>query len=360
MKKIQKYYDIRDDMAQYPDAWCYIVWSKRGPGKTYSTLRMCIEDDKKFIFMKRTIEDVNLMCARMEDDPDSDVSPFKPLNNDLGWDIYPFLINNKGMAGFYHTEIGEDGKLHPVGKLLGWIIAVSAVAKFKGFSMSEADYLIFDEFIPKPYERVNRTEGDAVLDLYMTVSRDRVKRGRPELKLILLANATSIRNPMFDTMEITDIAAHMDIIGEEYEYLDDGTMLHAIPSSFDIDDETEKTGIEKRMDGTAWASMAFGGKFGYDDFTNIGKVSLKGYRPICSLKFKRSTYYLYNKEGEWYMCRSAQHTPVQYNLNLENDQKLFFANHIIELREACITGHMRFELYTMYDLIINYRKNFKI
>ena len=48
-----KYYDIRDDLAAYPLAWCYLIWSKRGPGKTYSTLRMCIEDNKIFAFMKK-------------------------------------------------------------------------------------------------------------------------------------------------------------------------------------------------------------------------------------------------------------------------------------------------------------------
>ena len=48
MKQI-KYYDIREDLRKFPNMWCYLIWSKRGPGKTYSTLRMCIEDKKKFV-----------------------------------------------------------------------------------------------------------------------------------------------------------------------------------------------------------------------------------------------------------------------------------------------------------------------
>ena len=51
----------------------------------------------------------------------------------------------------------------------------------KGFDLSECDYLIFDEFIPKRHERLNRNEGDQLMDIYMTVSRDRVQRGRGEL-----------------------------------------------------------------------------------------------------------------------------------------------------------------------------------
>lgn len=252
MKNEIIYYDIRDDIKLYPDAWCYLVWSKRGPGKTYSTLRMCIEDERKFVFMKRTIEDVNLMCARMEasDDPnDNDLSPFSPLNRDFNWEIYPFIISPKGLAAFYRGVVDDNGKLKPTGKLLGWIVACSSVTKFKGFSMSDADFLIFDEFIPKPWERINKKEGDSVLDMYETISRDRIKRGRPELKLICLANATSLNNPMFNTLEVTDIAAEMDITDMEYRYLDDGTMLHKIPGDFDETEEIQKLAFRKEWKG---------------------------------------------------------------------------------------------------------------
>lgn len=360
MKNV-KYYDIREDIEKYPDAWCFLIWSKRGPGKTYSTLRMCIESEKKFVFMKRTIDDVNLMCSRMDgaDDPDdNDLSPFSPLNRDFGWNIYPFIISAKGLAAFYHGEIGEDGKLHPVGQLLGWIVACSAVTKFKGFSMDAADFLIFDEFIPKPWERINKKEGDSVLDMYETISRDRIKRGKKELILICLANATSLNNPMFSTLDVIDIAAEMDITNKEYHYTEDGTVLHFIQGDFDKTEDTKKTGIQKRMEGTPWGVMAYGGHFGYNDFSAIGRTSLKGYKPVCALSYKKDNFFIYMKEGNYYMTKSRHNSDKIYNLNKENDQKLFFYDYIIELREACINGKMIFETFTMYDLIINYKKFF--
>ena len=362
MKKA-KYYDIRVDLENYPEAWCYLVWSKRGPGKTYSTLRYMIEEDRKFVFMKRTIEDVNLMCARMGDgaDPDdNDLSPFSPLNRDFNWNIYPFIISNKGLAAFYHGEIGEDGQLHPVGNLLGWIVACSSVTKFKGFSMDSADFLIFDEFIPKPWERINRKEGDSVLDMYETISRDRIKRGKAELKLICLANATSLNNPMFNTLDVIDLAAEMDITNKEYIYTEDGTLLHFIQGDFDKTEDTIKTGIQKRMEGTPWGVMAYGGHFGYNDFTSIGRTSLKGYKPVCSCSYKKDNFYIYIKEGQYYMTHSRHNSDKIYNLNRENDQKLFFYEYVSELREACIEGKMIFETFTMYDLIINYKKFFSL
>ena len=39
------YYHIRKDLEEYPDAGFICVWSRRGPGKTYGFLRMCIDDD---------------------------------------------------------------------------------------------------------------------------------------------------------------------------------------------------------------------------------------------------------------------------------------------------------------------------
>lgn len=357
-----KYYDIRDDIKAYPDAWCYLIWSKRGPGKTYSSLRMMIEDKEKFIFMKRTQEDVRLLCARITipgvAGTSDDISPFAPLNRDFGWSIYPFEIE-KGLAGFYEAVIDEDGKLKPIGACLGWIIACSAVTKFKGFNM-DANYIIFDEFIPKPWDRVNRTEGDSVMDLYETISRDRVKRGKGELKLICLANATSLNNPMFNTLEVGDYAAEMDILGREYTYLETGVLLHYIQGNFDEDENTKKTGIQRHMEGTAWGAMAYGGHFGYNDFTSIGRTSLKGYRPVCAVDYKRDHYFIYQKEGNFYMTHSKHDSENFYNLNRENDQKKFALDYVYDLRMACIEGKMIFETFTMYDLIVNYKKFFSL
>ena len=55
----KKYYHFEDDLRNYPDAWCYVVWSKRGPGKTYSSLWWAYQQHIKFIYMKRTDRDVD-------------------------------------------------------------------------------------------------------------------------------------------------------------------------------------------------------------------------------------------------------------------------------------------------------------
>ena len=352
MKKMT-YYDIRNDLKRFPDAWCYLIWSSRGPGKTYSTLRMCIEDKKKFMFMKRTIEDVKLLCASgARSDVRFDVSPFVPLNRDFGWDIKPVKIE-KGIAGFYHCN--EDGK--PCGDPVGYACALSAAKDIKGFDLSICEYMIFDEFIPKKHERINRNEGDQLLDIYMTVRRDRLNRGREELKLICLANATSVNNPTFNILNVIDQAVLMDVQNTEF-HEERGILMHKIPA-VDVPDE-EKTGIELAMAGTAWADMAFGGHFAYDDFSAVSHRRLKGYRPLCSYTYKKETTYIYEKDGNYYACDSKASNVDNYDLSRENQQKKFFYDFIVKLRDECIEDKFYFQKYTQYDLIVNYKKIFEI
>ena len=350
-----KYYDIRTDIQKFPDAWCYLIWSKRGPGKTYSTLRMMIEDKKKFVFLKRTKDDVKILCAGGKHGVNFDMSPFVPLNRDFGWDIKPMKIE-KGIAGFYHSN--EEGE--PCGSPVGYCVALSAATDIKGFDLSECDYLIFDEFIPKAYELVKRNEGDALLDIYMTISRDRIKRGRGELKLICLANATSINNPTFNILDVTDTAADMDIYDQEYIYQNERKILlhniHMDPA----DEPEEKSGIEVAMTGTAWHEMSFSGHFAYDDFSAVKHQRLKGYAPYVSYIYKKKQVYIYRKDGYFYSCYSRTDKCPVFNLSRENEQKRFFNEYIWELRDACIEDKMQFTHYTMYDLIVNYKKIFKI
>lgn len=354
-KRQFEYYDIREDLRTYPGAWCYLVWSARGAGKTYSSLRYCKQGEHKFLFLKRTIEDVKLLCmSGRSKGVNFDINPFKPLNRDYGWNIQPVSIA-KGFAGFYHCN--EEGK--PAGDPIGYCAALSASKDIKGFDMSEVDIMIFDEFIAKKHERVSRNEGEQLLDIYMTIRRDRLVRGKEDLKLICLANATNINNPVFIVLDVVNDAVQMEASNNELFYNRSRQILmHRLPS-IEAPDE-EKTGIELAMSGTAWAEMAFSGNFAYDDFTSVRHNRLKGYRPWCAYTYKKKTVYIYEKNGHYYATNAKAHIDHVYNLERENEQKKFWYDYVIDLRDECIEDRMLFEEYTMYDLIVNYKKIFEI
>lgn len=348
------YYHIGKDFEDYPGNWCYITYSRRGPGKTYSLLWYCYYNKIPLIYMKRTIEDVNLICS--SNDYGFDPSPYVPINRDKGTNIKALKIKD-GIGAFY--EYDDDG---PVGLPVAYILALSAVKRYKGFDFSQCGVICLDEFIPQIGERYNHQEGSMLLDVYMTVARDREKRGKEPLKLVLFANAEEISSPICNELEVVDDIANLNASGCSHYYnYERGIIIHHITEDEFPITEHEKSGIYKGMLNTAWHAKSFGGEFANNDFSNIVRINLKKFKCLYKLHYKTHDYYIYNHpNGMFYMCETKNKPILEYDLNLENDQKLFYADQWIDLREACINGQFKFAKYSMYDLIINYRKFFKL
>lgn len=353
------YYDIREDYNRYSDAWCYIIIGGRNTGKTYGTLEMFREDNEPTIFTKRTNEDIDTICAgnalgKKAAEYEVDLSPYKAINRDKGCHIKAYKIKN-GLGGFY--ESNDEGSA--TGKPISYAVSLYAVNKIKGFDLSEAVAMIFDEFIPQPWERINRKEGEQLMDLYKTVARDRTLRGKPELKLICLANAVNVFNPVCEILEITDKISEMAARKIETYYDEEKRIfIRMLHTSEEMIEAEKKTGIYKAMANTNWGRMAFENEFGYNDFSQIRHVALKGYRPICSLTHKLKTWYIYCDDTQYYMCSSPAQVKESYDLNTESGQKSFYYDRVIDLQERTIEGRMWYDKYTMYDLIMNYKKRF--
>ena len=350
------YYHFGKDLEAYPDAWCYVVWSKRGAGKTYSGLWYAYGHDIKIVYTKRTVEDVNLIAS---DEGNGNLSPYKPLNRDKGMWIIPDKIQD-GLCGFY--EVDDEGKAS--GSPISLAMALNKIKTIKGFDASDYDWLLVDEFIPQIGERTSAgmREGELLLDLYMTIARDRVKRGRKELKLVLFANAEEISTPITNTLEIIDDMSEMNETGESIRYLEErGIVLHHITEDeIPTSDAEYKSGIYRAMIDTAWGRKSFFGEFTNNDFSNVRRLSLKNMRCLLSVIYKGKEFYIYyNNDGMHYMTDSRCKAPVTFNLDRENDQKLFYDTWWFYLREQCINGRMQFKKYSMYDILVNFKKYFK-
>jgi hypothetical protein len=197
----------------------------------------------------------------------------------------------------------------------------------------------------------------------MTVARDRQKRGKDPLKLILFANAEEISTPITNTLEIVDIMADLNASGQTH-FLDQerGILLHHITEAEFPLQESEKHGIYDAMKNTAWGTKSFEGTFSNNDFSNVQKMSIKGMMPFIHVHVNNHDYYIYlhKNTGSYYMCSSRGSCMFDYNLDKENDQKRFWIEHQAELRDACIENKMKFQKYSMYDLIMNYKKFYNI
>lgn len=341
-----EYYDFAADKAAFPDAWLYVVYSGRGPGKTYSTLWDCIKNDIKFGYIKRTQDDIALIQK-------PEFSPFKPINRDKGTDIQ---IESIGGGLTKIVDAAQDDK--PV---CGYAMAMSAVHKYKGFDLSEIDELIFDEFIPQKSERVNRREGELLLDLYMTISRDRVQRGRSELKLILLANSTQLACPVLLTLGLVDRIAQMQQDDDDYIYdADQGIFIRHVKHTPAVD---EDMGIMRTMAGSIWADSNASGNFAYNDFSAVQRRSLKGSYPVCGFTTGRDKYIVWRNKstGIYYCCGSNTNNDIPwYNLDSEIDARGFYMSYGIDFKNAIINDKMFFSQYSGYDIIANFQKKFSV
>ena len=349
------YYHVGKDIEMYPDAWCIIVWSRRGPGKTYSCLWNAYWKHIPIIYMKRTIDDVNLICTG--DIDGFDASPYVPINRDKNTHIIAGKLKD-GVGGFWDSD--PDGNKD--GLPIAYALSLNGIKKIKGFDLSRCSWLVMDEFIPQVGEIVRHSEGAMLLDVYMTVNRDREKRGLPPLKLILFANAEEISTPITNELDVVDAMVDLQASGDSHMYLDSrGILLHHITDEeIPIKDE-EKNGIYKAMQGTKWADKAFGGSFANNDFSCVKRMKLKGMKPYIHLHEKTKDYYIYiSRDGMYYMCDSRQECIFEYDLTREPDQKRFFIEHGIDLRAECIDDNFRFLKYSMYDLIMNYKKFYKV
>lgn len=347
------YYHIGKDIEDYPDAVIYITWSRRGPGKTYSALRYPYHRFKT-LYLKRTNKDVKTICE-YAGDIDFDPSPWAPLNRDFNINVKPRLLKD-GFGAFYDAD--SDG--NPSGSVVNYVASLNAIKQVKGMDLSEAEWIIFDEFIPQAGEVVKKAEGEMLLDLYETVNRDRRKRGRPGLKLILFANAEEISTHITNALEVVDTMAWMQAENINKHYDEQrGIFFHHITSEELPQTDIELHDMYRVMKGTAWADKSFGGNFSQNDFSAIRQMSLKHMRCLYHIKYRRNNnayIYLSNKNGLYYMSDHPGHFIQSYDLDRENQQKKFYFDHVLQLRDACINDRFYFQKYSFYDLIINYSK----
>lgn len=355
------YYDINADLFKYPDAWAYIVWSGRNTGKTYSTLCHMLDAGVKFLYVKRCVEDVKLILSGSGkigakiSQYGADFSPFKAINRDRGTNVRAFSIYKGYVGGFWNCDENNA----PVDSPIGYVVPLNAVTKVKGFDLSDCDFIVFDEFIPSKWERVEKNEGKQLLDLYMTVARDREHRGKPPLKLICLANPTEINCPVMQELEIADDASDMSIKGDEYRYVR-GIVLHQIMMGVDFTDKEESMPIIKAMEDTAWRAMTMGEGFAYNDMCMLRKLPLKGFRCLVAVKYRKQTWYIYEKDGIWFVCKSPNKpADGSFDLNRDADARKFYMEYAIDLKDEYTDGRVFFQTYTMYDVIINYKKFFR-
>ena len=264
------------------------VVGARGVGKTYGVMRKLIEEQKKFIYLRRLKSQLD-QCGKLEG------NPFKKLNEDMDRNIKPY--SSGGIITFRDGD--KNSNIISVG------VALSVVANIRGIDFSDIDYIVFDEFISSDGERPIRNEFSAFLNFYETVNRNRELEGKKPVKCIMLGNANTLINPYFSAWHFMKTAVKM-ILGNQmvWRSADNSRMVILLLAS-PISKRKANTALYKNAN-SDFIQMALDNAFRTDE-TNIRSEPLTEYIHMVSIG--EIGIYKHKSERKYYVSSTQANTP---------------------------------------------------
>ena len=245
----------------------------RGTGKTYGALKYVLDNGVKFGYMRRTQSQADLINK-------PEFSPFKTICRDTGREIVSVPIT-KYNAAFYDGIIDGD-KITPNGVPLGYTLALSTISNLRGFDMSDVTLLIYDEFIPEKHERPLKNEASALFNAYETINRNRELTGNKPLKVLCLANANNIANPIFDELGIINKVYSMTQKHQVISINESRGYALIMLSNSPISERKKETALYRLTSGTEFSAMAIDNDYNVN-YTNHSTVNLIEYAPIFTV-----------------------------------------------------------------------------
>lgn len=308
----------------------------RGTGKTYGALKWVYDTHKPFLYIRRTKTQFEMVSK-------PETHPFKSLELDNACAPITCKAVAKDLTGLYKGEFDDDDKFIPVGLPIGYISALSTFSNLRGMSFEEIETIIFDEFIPEPHERLIRNEAQAFLNLVETVNRNRELKNREPVKVICLANANDIANPLYVELGVVKKSEQM-MSKHQVISIDDRRglcMIHLFESP--ISERKKHTALYKLTSNkdSEFNRMALDNRFYKDESALIKSCNLNEYKPIVTVN--NITIYQHKSERTYYVSTYKTGTCREYGSS-SAEKKRFITNHM-SLWTAYLHNNIIFEEY---------------
>ena len=274
--------------------WLKVIIGARQVGKTYGTLKYHLDNNKPFILLRRTTEELDFISSSPELDP-----------------FLPFLPE-------YRTRIVKQAKscmikdYDTAGKIIpesfrGMALSLPQIAHIRGFNGSLYDSIVFDEAIPEKGVIVRKTEGESLLNGYTTINGNRELQGLPPTTLWLLANTNNINSSILESLNLSTTIIRMRTKGLEYMEYNGVSIFQGMSTR--ITEQRKNTALAKQINpDSAFARMAYSNEWSYDTSPLVKPRSLKGMTPLCSYA---GYLYIWEDQAGIYIC-SAKHDAAPY------------------------------------------------
>ena len=334
------YVDMRA-VFELPFTFIWIVGG-RGTGKTYSALEYLLESKTRFMMLRRTASQAQIV-------QNPAMTPIKSVVNDRGWK-YTVARVVKGIGGIYEYQ-NTDGKDELIYPAAGYIAALSTFANVRGFDASDIDAIFYDEFIKEEHEKSMKGEADALLNAYETMNRNRELQGQNPIKMVAASNSTDLANPYF---------VQLGLVTEFERMRQKGQMVRELPSRdtclidlqhSPISEQKRNTALYRMARNTEFASMALDNSFGVD-LGQYKSKSLKEYKPLLAVG--ELVVYRHKSRHEFYVTPHRSGNPPYYGTSKQALTRFRLQNRW--LVAAYINQQISFESYFCEALLCQYLK----
>ena len=293
----------------------------RGVGKTFGFLDTCQNDHLKFILMRRTQAQTDIINK-------PDFSPFKAV-----CDYRHIEITTESLGKYASRFIKDD-------ETIGYTCALSTIANMRGFDASDVDVLLYDEFIPERHERPIKGEGAAFLNAYETINRNRELMNKKPVQVVCMANAFNIANPIFLELGLVGIAEKMKSKKREI-YIDrDRDVCIIMPTSVKITEQKSHTALYKLTRDSEFSKMALSNDFIYNPADNIKPQALAEYKPLVTVG--EITIYKHKAGGKYFVSEHRSGNPPTFKTD-EIELKRYIKNYGFMLNRQYLNNNIKFE-----------------
>lgn len=280
----------------------------RGIGKTYGALQYTLKNDITFMLTRRTQKQADLISI-------PELSPLKTPCADMHIDYTTKNIVKDCAGVFIIDSTGEK-------RLRGYTTGLSTISSLRGFDVSDVTLWIFDEFIPERHERPIRYEGEAFLNAYETINRNRELSGNPPLKALCLSNANDVGNPIFAVLGLCDIARKMQERGQSV-YINEKRGIAIIrPTGSPISTAKKDTALYKAAGDGRFMEMALTNAFEKEPCIESRNIS--EYVPMVSCG--NMYFYKHKSTPETYCTSHRSGTPEHFDMDSTSISQFKAAN----------------------------------
>ena len=317
----------------------------RGTGKTFGVLKYVLDHNLKFIFMRRTQVQVDMIKS-------DELNPFNALYTELG-NKYHFVMKkiNKNITGVYKGKINDKNDYVATGEPLGYIMALSTISNIRGFDASDVKVLIYDEFIGEKHEKSISSEGTAFLNAIETIARNREIKGAESLKVVCLSNSNDLANPIFIELKLVSICEKMIQKKLNYRNIPERELALFIINDSPISRKKAETSLYKLSGSDSnFSRMSIKNEWANEYMNLIASKNLINYRVL--VKVGEIVIYENKNKRDFYVTGHASGTYDYYDTSAVELKR--FRNSYDFLLYAYLNKNIFFESYIEQVLFEKY------